>query len=60
MNKRGRGRPQIVNDGIFIRPYIGNGQYENLKKESEERGVTMNLILREMLEERYNDSKRAD
>lgn len=49
----GKGRKPIVSDGVFIRPWIDGEMYEKLKEESGERGCTMNMIVREMLRERY-------
>lgn len=39
---------------IIIQPNIEEEHYEALRTESDRRKVTMNFIIREMLEERYN------
>ena len=53
-NNKGKGRKKIVKDPAIIRSLIEFEHFEALKKESIERNVTMNSIVREMLERRYS------
>ena len=57
-HKKRQGGP--LGETQYIRSLIEYRQYEALLAESDRRGVTMNWIIREVLEERYNDSKRTD
>jgi len=50
---KGKKQAGKLGESVYIRPLIKEIHDEKLREESDRRKISMNMIVREMLEERY-------